>query len=77
VEEVAAAVEDHGFDARLLRIGGEQLADFGRLLGFRALERLLQLGVTGRRERLRLRVVDELGLDAMVGAEDDQARALG
>src|SRR5215211_1200165 len=48
-----------------------------RLFGFRALERLLQLSVTGRRERLRIRVVDELGLDAMVGAEDDQARALG
>jgi hypothetical protein len=39
VIEVAAAVEDDGLDAGLLRCGGEQVSDLAGLLGLRALER--------------------------------------
>jgi hypothetical protein len=52
VVQVAAAVEDDGFEVRLLRPLGQQLADLGRLLGLVALERFLQVQRARRREGL-------------------------
>src|SRR6185503_11614738 len=77
VVEIAAAVEDDRLDAGLLACGREQLADLGRLLGLRALERLLELPEAGGGKCLVLDVVHELGGDAAVRAEDDEARPLG
>src|SRR5439155_75567 len=55
---------------------GEELADLGRLLGLRALERLLQLLPARGGDRLARVVVDELGGDAQIRAEDGEARTL-
>src|SRR6266511_1824707 len=76
VVEIAAAVEDHRLDSGLLRVLGQELADAGRLGGLRALG-ALQVQPAGGREGLALEVVDELRLDATVGAEHDQAGTLG
>src|SRR3954463_4322332 len=76
VVQVPAAVEHAALETRLLRVGGEQLAHLGRLLGLVALEGLLQVEPAGRGERAPLRVVDELRGDAAVGAKDREARAL-
>src|SRR5215210_1705116 len=73
---VAAAVEHSGLDAGGLRALGQQLARLGGLL--HRLERA-QVGlrpVDGGQRAARV-VVDELGEDAAVGAEDADARALG
>src|SRR5207245_940977 len=71
-----AAIEDHGFDAGLLGSCGEPLADFGSLLGLVALERGGQFLPRRSGERAAGIVVDELGEDALVRAEDEQARTL-
>src|ERR671917_2445008 len=72
---VAAAVEDDGLDAGGLRALGQQLPGLGGLL--HRLERA-QVGlrpVDGGQRAARI-VVDELGEDAAVRAEDADARAL-
>src|SRR5262249_42072975 len=65
-----------GLDARLLRLGGQRLADGGGLLGLRALEGALPEPARGRKCAACL-VVDELGEDTPVRAEHDEARPLG
>src|SRR6185436_7818653 len=75
--EIAATVEDDRLDTGLLSGCGEQLADLGRLLGLRALEGLFQLPVARGGNGLALGVVHELGRDAAVRAEHDEARSLG
>src|SRR5439155_20701336 len=77
VVQVAGAVEDDRFDVRLLRVLGQQLADLGRLFRLVALERLLQIQPARSRQRLALDIVDELRLDSLVRAEDDEPRPLG
>src|SRR4051812_6648685 len=76
VELVAAAVEHDGLDAGGLRAVGQQLARRGGLL--HRLERA-QVGLDpgDRGQRATRVVVDELGEDAPVGAEDGDPRALG
>src|SRR5690606_22286833 len=75
VVAVAAAVEDDGLDAGRLRPLGETLAD-----GLAPLDRRGAVEVAfparRRREGVPLRVVDDLGVDVLVRAEDAQARAL-
>src|SRR6266516_7798592 len=58
VVEVAAAVEDDRLDLRVLCVPGQQLADLGRLLGLRALERA-QVQPTRRGQGVALEVVDQ------------------
>src|SRR5262249_39181730 len=76
VESVTAAVEDAGLDARLLRALRQRLADLLGLL-HRPERAELRLGPAGRRNGATGRVVDELGEDALVRAEDGHARTLG
>src|SRR5262249_46758488 len=77
VIQVAAAVEDDALDAGLLPARGEQLAHLGGLLRLVAGERLRQVEPRRGGQRAAGVVVDELGEDAAVRAEDQQARALG
>jgi len=74
VVEVAAAIEHAGVDSGLLRRRCKRLSDCLRLRGLVALERLREREMRRRRERPARVVVDELRLDAAVGAEDDEAR---
>src|SRR5262249_7210826 len=76
VVEVAAAIEDDPLDAFVLGPLGDELADLRRplLLGAGGAVQLLR---GGGGDGGRRRVVDQLGVDALVGAEDRQARPLG
>src|SRR5581483_10303808 len=71
---IAAAIEDGALDAGGLRALGEQRADPRGLL--HRLE-VAGLGPLRGRQRTPALVVDELGEDAPVGAEDREARARG
>ena len=77
VVQVAAAVEHDGLDAGLLRGLGDRLADLGCLIRLVALERLLQAEPARAGERAAGLVVDQLGEDSLVRAEDGEARPLG
>ena len=73
---VTAPVEHDLLDTGLLGPLGQQLADLGRRLPLgQTLEG--RLVGTGRRQRVTAGVVDDLGVDALVGACDAQARPLG
>src|SRR5204863_7372449 len=76
VIQIAAAVEHDALHAQLLRRVGELLAHLGRLLCLVAFERFRQADPRGGGKRLARVVVDELGEDAAVRAEDRQARTL-
>src|SRR3569833_1098982 len=78
VVEVAAAIEDHFLDLGRLATLGDQLADgLGRILRSAILDRALYVLVEGRGccQRPARRVVDDLGVDVLVGAMDAQTRA--
>src|SRR5262249_11292345 len=77
VVQVAAAVEDDGLDAGLLALLRDELADLGRLLGLVPLERLRKLHPGRRGDRFARAVVDERGVDALVGPEHGEPRPLG
>src|SRR3954451_10441248 len=73
---VATTVEHGGLDARRLGALRQQLAGLARLLhGLHAAQ--VALGPRHRGQRAAGDVVDELGVDAAVGAEHRDARALG
>src|SRR5262249_46228804 len=76
VVEVAAAIEHARRHARLLRGLGELLAHLCRLLGLIARE-AVELKPARGRERAAGAVVDELGEEALVGAEGGEAGPLG
>src|SRR5690606_37937620 len=74
VVAVAVAVEDGALDARRPRLLGQRLPDLLAPLQRRlAVRRAAEAG--GRGERGAAEVVDELGVDVGVQAEDAQARA--
>src|SRR5919108_5929594 len=73
---VAAAVEDGRLDAGGLRPLGDQRAGTSGLL-HRLEAAQVRLGPVDRGQRAAGVVVDELGEDAPVGAEDGDPRALG
>src|SRR4051794_6928097 len=75
VVAVAAAVEDHGLGAGVLRALGDQLAGALGLLHARKLTQL-GLGPVDGGERVAAHVVDHLGLHAAVRAEDGEPRAI-
>src|SRR3569833_4237279 len=78
VVEVSAAIEDHFLDLGRLATLGDQLADgLGRILRTAALDRALDAHGEGRGccQRTARRVVDDLGVDVLVGAMDAQTRA--
>src|SRR5262245_59726427 len=73
---VAASIEHHGLDTGFDRAFGEQLADRGRrrLIGpglKRALQALLE--ARSRHQRRGARIVDQLGINVLGGAEHGQA----
>src|SRR5919107_5674430 len=69
---VPRPVEDDLRDPGLLGAGRQQLPDLSRLLDLLPFE----LVVGDGEQRARRRVVDELGVDVLERAEDDEARAL-
>src|SRR3954454_24285602 len=76
VVAVAAAVEHAGLHAGVLGPLGQQLAGLlGLLLGVELAE--IRLGPHHRGQRVAAIVVDQLGLDATIGAKDGQPGTLG
>src|SRR3954469_11556920 len=68
---ISRAVEDDLGDSRRLCAFSDPLTDFGRL--FRLFHRL-DVEIADRRDGVVLRVVDELRVDVLEGAEDDETR---